>query len=301
MKTLLNILRPVDWFIAGYELLMVLAAVVFNHNISNYQIVILRHAAVLTTIVVIRWLTVKYPKKYLTIISDWYPIVTLPITYRWAGDFIHAAFAWKLDLLLNRFDIWLLGEDPVRILQRGASVQFTDLMQLSYCSFFVMILFSSFILYHKKRLREFDNLRLGIVTALYGTYLWFMLLPAHSPRFEVWRHLKLNGGWLTHQISAFITGTAYCGGAFPSGHAAGSLIICIFMARYIKWWSLPFIITTILLLLSTLFGAYHYLADILAGFIHGGFAILLAVWWNRTWDAQKQKAVECLNLKSTCK
>jgi membrane-associated phospholipid phosphatase len=300
MKMLRYILRPVDWFIAGYQLLMILAAVVFNNNLHGFQVVALRHMAALTALIVLRWLTVKHPKKYLTLISDWYPIVTLPITYRWAGDFIHVIFSWKLDSLLSRFDIWFLGEDPVKILQRGASARFTDLMQLSYCSFFVMIFGSSLILYLKGRLREFDNLRLGIVTALYGTYLWFMLLPAHSLRFEVWRHLKLNGGWVTHQISAFITSTAYCGGAFPSGHAAGSLIICIFMVRYIKLWSLPFIMTTILLLLSTLFGAYHYLADILAGFIHGGFAILLAVWWNRTWDAQKQKAVECLNLKSIC-
>ncbi len=272
---------------------MILTAVVFNHNISNPQIVALRHASALSAIIILRWLTKKYPNKLLTIISDWYPIVTLPLTYRWAESFVHAVFAWKLDSVLSRFDIWLLGEDPVRILQRGASVRFTDLMQLSYCTFFVMIFGSGLSLYCKKRFREFANLRLGFVVALYGTYLWFMLLPAHSPRFEIWRHLKLNGGWLTHQISAFITSTAYCGGAFPSGHAAGSLIICIFMVRYLKWWSLPFIITTILLLLSTLFGAYHYLADILAGFIHGGFAIILAVWWNKTWDAQKHKAVEC--------
>jgi len=281
MKSLAKILRPVDIFIAGYELLMVLISVVFNGNISHYQEVALRHGTALTVVVVLRWLTVNRPRKYLTIISDWYPIVTLPLTYRWAGDFVHAVFAWKLDLLLNRFDIWLIGEDPVRILQRVASVQFTDLMQLSYCSFFAMIFASSFVLYHKKRFREFDNLRLGIITALYGTYLWSMLLPAHSPRFEVWRHLKLNGGWLTHQISAFITSTAYCGGAFPSGHAAATLIICIFMARYLKWWSLPFIITTILLLLSTLFGGYHYLADILAGFVHGAFWVCVTVYWNR--------------------
>lgn len=281
MKSLGKILRPVDCFIAGYELLMVLTAAVFKGNIHNYHIVGLRHGAVIMLLIGLRWLAVNHPNKYLTVISDWYPIVTLPLTYRWAGDFVHAVFAWKLDFLLNRFDVWLLGEDPVRILQRQASVQLTDLMQLSYCSFFVMIFASSFILYRQKRFREFDNLRLGIITALYGTYLWFMLLPAHSPRFEVWRHLKLNGGWLTHQISAFITSTAYCGGAFPSGHAAASLIICIFMSRYLKWWSLPFIIATILLLLSTLFGGYHYLADILAGFAHGAMWTYLAVTWNR--------------------
>ncbi len=297
----IKIFRPVDWFIAGYEFLMVLSALVFHHNISAYQVVALRHTAALAAIIILRYLTVRFPGRILAIASDWYPIATLPVTYHWAGDFIHAIFAWNLDGLLNQFDVWLIGDDPVRILQRGASVRFTDLMQLSYCSFFVMIFSSSLILYLKKLLRAFANLRLGIIAALYGTYLWFMLLPAHSPRFEVWRYLKLNGGWVTHQISAFISGTAYCGGAFPSGHAAGSLVICIFMVRYIKWWSLPFIITTVLLLLSTLFGAYHYLVDILAGFIHGGFAILLAVWWNRTWDAKKQNAVECLNLKTICK
>jgi membrane-associated phospholipid phosphatase len=280
-----RIFRPVDWFITGYELMMVLSALIFHHNVSNYPVVAVRHTLAMLAIIILRYMSLKYPNRILTIVSDWYPIATLPITYRWAGDFIHAVFSWKLDGILRSFDLWLIGDDPVKILQRGASVRFTDLMQLSYCSFFVIIFGSCLALYLKKQYRAFANLRLGIISALYGTYMWFMLLPAHSPRFEVWKHLKLNGSWLTKQISTFITSSAYCGGAFPSGHAAASLIICIFMFRYLKWWSLPFIITTVLLLLSTLFGAYHYLADILAGFIHGSLALLVALCWNRKWSS----------------
>ena len=64
MRPLLKILRPVDWFIAGYELLMVLSAVVFSSRINNYTMVILRHGAALAVVVAIRWLAVKHPKKY---------------------------------------------------------------------------------------------------------------------------------------------------------------------------------------------------------------------------------------------
>ncbi len=279
-----NILRPIDLFIIVYNILMVIVAALYFSEVSVMQTVVMRHIIVIAIIILIQGAVADHSSSLTIFISDWYPILTLPLAYRWSGDFIHVIFPWEIDLLLNQFDCLLLGSESVVILQRLSSWWFTDLMQVSYCLFFIMILGSSYIFYKKHYFRDFADLRLSIVMALYGTYILSMLFPAHSPRFVTCPDLVLNGGWLTAQINMFISKSSYCGGSFPSGHAAASLIICLFVRHHAKGWFLPFMISTVLLLLSTLYGGYHYMADILGGFIHGWLAMYLSVCWNKWWQ-----------------
>ena len=251
----------------------------------------MRHIIAITTVLLIQGTAVDHPSPLMTLISDWYPIMTLPLAYRWSGDFIHVIFSGRIDAILNSIDCWLLGASPVNLLQGFSSAWLTDVMQASYCMFFIMIFGSSLILYKKKYYRDFADLRLSIIVALYGTYILAMLFPAHSPRFVTCPDLVLKGGWLTEQISMFISKSSYCGGSFPSGHAAVSLIICLFIKRYAKEWSLPFIIVTLLLLISTLYGGYHYLADILGGFILGLLAMYISEFWNKRWQLNKYPVI----------
>jgi membrane-associated phospholipid phosphatase len=282
-KKIADILRPIDRLIIGYQLLMLMMALIFRANIAGWGLAAFRHGTVLLGVIGLRLAAERFGNKFTRLASDWYPIATLPLAYRWAGDFVHAIFPWNIDGLLNGIDTWLLGASPANLLQHFCSPWFSDLMQLSYCSFYALIAASCLTLYLAGKRREFGNLTLAIIISLYGTYLLFMFLPAHSPRFEFASLFRLNGGWLTKLISAWLKGAAYCGGAFPSGHAAASVAICAFMWRYIKYGAFPFFLVTLLLLLSTIYGGYHYLVDILAGFIHGILASWAAVSWNRNY------------------
>lgn len=49
--------------------------------------------------------------------------------------------------MLSGFDSWLLGTVPARLLQGISWPWFTDLMQISYCFFFLLIAASSLTLY----------------------------------------------------------------------------------------------------------------------------------------------------------
>ena len=120
-----------------------------------------------------------------------------------------------------------------------------------------------------------------IALALYGTYIIFILLPAHSPRFVFYTDVNLEGGWIAQAINRFLIRASYPGGAFPSGHAAVSIAICIFMWRYARIWAVPIIFVTLLLLLATVYSGYHYVVDIIAGFLYGAAASYATVAWNR--------------------
>lgn len=280
---LASMMKPVDWLVGSYQLLMAAAALVFRDNFDNWALVFVRHLLALTVVVSVRGLAQKYPKKWLTVVSDWYLGLALPLAYTWAGDFVHAIFPWKIDRTLHAADLWLLGVDPTAYLQGFARPWLTDIMQLSYCSFFLIIFSGYLILYLKGNRRHFQNYEMVVLTGLYGTYIWFMLLPAHSPRFITCPELMLQGGWITDTINRFLADNAYAGGAFPSGHGAVSVSICVFIWRYARRWAPLFILMTALLLVSTVYGGYHYVIDLLAGMAHGGLASLVAVLWNREW------------------
>jgi membrane-associated phospholipid phosphatase len=279
----LRILRPVDWLVAGYQLAMVIVAIVFRSNLDSWTVIAARHLLAFFVVITIRGLADRYPSRFLTALSEWYLGLTLPLAYTWAGHFVHAIFPWKLDAILHAIDLKLLGTDPTLFLQRLSRPWLTDIMQLSYCSYFFIIFFGYLILYLQGNRRHYQNYEFMVIASLYGTYIWFMLLPAHSPRFITCPELALQGGWITERINHFLSRAAYAGGAFPSGHAAVSISICVFIWRYARPWAPLFILLTLLLLTSTVYGGYHYVVDLLAGMVHGGLASLTVVLWNRKW------------------
>ncbi len=280
------LLRPVDWIIASYQVVMGIVAVIFITELPNGSLSIVRHAGSLAAILILRWLTVRHRNKLLALVSDWYPILTLPFTYNSTGAYIHAIFPDTIDGLLYRLDAWMLGTEPARFLQSLQTPLLSDLLQLSYCSFFAIIFGSALLLYLKGRRYAFSNLRMAVVSILYGTYVSFMLLPAHGPRFEYHQYFALRGGWITETVNSFIGSAAYCGGAFPSGHAGASLAICAVLWRYQRSWFAPFLAATLLLLLSTVYGGYHYIIDLVAGALFGAAVTYATLRWNRSWHGK---------------
>ncbi|HTY09281.1 MAG TPA: phosphatase PAP2 family protein, partial [Candidatus Edwardsbacteria bacterium] len=268
---------------ASYQVVMAVVAIVFVADIPLGSLNIIRHAGSLAAILALRWLTVRHRHRVLDIASDWYPVLTLPFTYSSTGAYIHAIFPDTIDGMLYGMDAWLLGTEPARFLQSLQTPLLSDLLQLSYCSFFAIIFCSALLLYLKGKRYAFSNLRMAIVSILYGTYVFFMLLPAHGPRFEYHQYFALRGGWITGMVNSFIGGAAYCGGAFPSGHAGASLAICAVLWRYERRWFGAFLAATLLLLLSTVYGGYHYIIDLVAGALFGAAVTYATLRWNRNW------------------
>lgn len=262
---------------------MTLVAILFFDRLPSGSLAIARHAGSFMAIIALRLLTVRYKRQPLSLISDWYPILTLPFTYNSTGGYVHAIFPGTIDALLYRLDSWMLGTEPARFLQGLQTPFLSDLLQLSYCSFFAIIFTSCLILFLKGRRYAFSNLRMTIVAILYGTYLAALLLPAHGPRFEYHEYFRLTGGWITMTVNSFIGSAAYRGGAFPSGHAAVSLAVCALLWRYDRAWLPAFASATLLLLAATVYGGYHYLIDLAAGAVFGAVTAVAALRWNRSW------------------
>jgi membrane-associated phospholipid phosphatase len=68
------------------------------------------------------------------------------------------------------------------------------------------------------------------------------------------------------------------GAAFPSAHVAGSMVAICASWRYRRglfWICLPFFVS---MCVATVYGRYHYIADVLAGIAVGGLGFAAGNW-----------------------
>jgi len=90
--------------------------------------------------------------------------------------------------------------------------------------------------------------------------------------------VRLSGGFCTHLINWLESYALVRGAAFPSAHVAGSTVAILASWRYRRWlfWiCLPFFLC---MCVATVYGRYHYVADVLAGLITGAWGFHAGQW-----------------------
>jgi membrane-associated phospholipid phosphatase len=91
----------------------------------------------------------------------------------------------------------------------------------------------------------------------------------------------LEGGWFTAAINLIERFGRVHGAAFPSAHVAGAMVALLAARRYrpwLYWVSLPFFVC---MCVATVYGRYHYVADVLAGISVGVFGFEAGNWLMR--------------------
>jgi membrane-associated phospholipid phosphatase len=111
-------------------------------------------------------------------------------------------------------------------------------------------------------------------------YVIAMLFPVESPWFALagtW-HGELHGGPFTATINFIEHYGRVRGAAFPSEHVAGSVAALWGAWRHRRWlyWIMLPLVTA--MCASTIWGRYHYVADIFAGMITGTLGYLIGKW-----------------------
>jgi membrane-associated phospholipid phosphatase len=111
-------------------------------------------------------------------------------------------------------------------------------------------------------------------------YLIAMMFPIQSPWFSMagmW-HGELHGGPFTATINFIEHLGRVRGAAFPSEHVAGS-VAALWGAwknrRWLFWTLLPLVIC---MCFSTIWGRYHYVADVFAGIATGTLGYVVGGW-----------------------
>jgi membrane-associated phospholipid phosphatase len=205
---------------------------------------------------------------------------------------------------VNRNDVhWLLAEldrqwfgvIPCVWTERFVTPARTELMSFLYVNFFWIAPSTSLWLLLLRRLREFRATTLAVVVCFYIGYVLYVLFPAAPPRLVlVYEFTRTLAGYKalfsTFEARAFELLPLDSRAAFPSLHAAVSLVALICAWRHLRAWFwvlLPFVLG---LWVSTVYLRHHYVVDLLAGWALAPVALAAAPRLDRFWSA-RQRAI----------
>jgi membrane-associated phospholipid phosphatase len=186
---------------------------------------------------------------------------------------------WRDEMLLA-FDQRLTGVTPTIWLEHLATPGRNEFMQFAYLTYFAYLVILGGILYYRKDWRGYWSVMTYSMAGYSIGYLIAMFFPVQSPWFSLagaW-HAPLSGGPFTATINFIEHYGRVRGAAFPSEHVAGSVAV-LWGAwkhrRWLFWFMSPLVI---LMCVSTIWGRYHYIADIFAGIATGTVGYLIGSW-----------------------
>ncbi|MDH7515087.1 MAG: phosphatase PAP2 family protein [Bacteroidota bacterium] len=225
----------------------------------------------------------------------------IPLAFKEVYHLVPAVHPTDYDDVLIAIDHALFGVHPTRWLSRLSTPWLTELLQLSYATFYFLWIALAADLYLKKRMKAYRWVFLTILLGFYLSYIGYASVPAIGPRFTLHDFERIDeelpGIALTPFLRAYTnTGESIPPGTadparrvqrdcFPSGHTQMTLLVIFLAFRYrsrIRW---VLAVDGSLLILATVYLRYHYVVDLAAGAV---FAVAtwkltrpLDAWWER--------------------
>jgi len=295
-----NSYRLVDWVTQGYLLLVALVALASHRG--PWLILVGGHVAALLGV---HLLACSHPSSASSRrwrwLRDIYPLLLL------FGLYSETLVINRM-LGLPRIDPWLIAADerlfgcqPAEAMMAAFSQPwFSELMHLSYLSFYLMVGVLGFWLLLRNR-PAFGHFVTVVACAFYACYGTYLFVPAVGPRILYQdsperSDFTLRHGHAPRSVPATVeTGPCYrllevieqhaeiAGAAFPSSHVALGLITAWFSWRYVRPVRWLHLVLALSICLSTVYTRAHYGVDVLAGLVTAGLLFGATQWAYRRW------------------
>jgi membrane-associated phospholipid phosphatase len=196
---------------------------------------------------------------------------------------------------LVALDGMIFGVQPCVWAERFITPARTDVMQVLYFNFFWIAPSTSLILLGQRRWPEFRAATFGVIVCFFLGYALYVVFPAAPPRlvlvYEFTKNLRGYPGAISNlSAQAFSLLPVDSRAAFPSLHAAASLVALVYARRYLRWWFwalLPFVLG---LWASTIYLRHHYFVDLVGGWLLAPAAVWVAPRIDAGW-ARQQRAL----------
>ncbi|MGH9863828.1 MAG: phosphatase PAP2 family protein [Candidatus Acidiferrales bacterium] len=270
-----------EWVSLGYLAWITSVIAIFHKNIAHSQAFFSAHCAIAAAIVAVAIVSARNPRaKILRFVRHWYPLPLYIFLFEELNALVHAIFPFWLDGYFIAFDRALTGVDPSVWLAQFATPALNDFMQFSYMTYFLYLVILPALLYVAGERRAFWAVMVSTAIAHYTVYFISVLLPVESPHFSLAsiEMVRLSGGFCTHLINWLESYALVHGAAFPSAHVAGSTVAILASWRYRRrlfWICLPFFVC---MCVATVYGRYHYIADVFAGLVTGAWGFYAGQW-----------------------
>jgi len=251
---------------------------------SLYNVMILVYADfprgadifVYNTIIIILIIAMRYihhftMRSWLTFIRDWYNMLFILVIYLESNKLVPLINPNDVDSIIIQIDRFLfLGNNPTVLLEALHFPLLTEILQIVYASFYFLPFVLCVLLYFKGEKLEFHVTASTLMMGFYLSFVGYYLSPAIGPRFTLdhLQNIPLTGVFLfEYTRSVLDTLEGFTRDCCPSGHTLVAVLTTLLAYRYYRPFRFIAMTWTILLIISTVYLRYHYVFDLIAGFI----------------------------------
>lgn len=265
---LMETFNAADRLTLAYLIFSTTLIVVCQQNIPRWATLLPIHLGLIVMIPGLAYARVR-SVPVLSPLSQWYPTLLFIFFFEEIGLIVHAIFPGWFDEYLIKADYAMFGAHPTVWIEQFSNYWLNEYMQLVYTSYFLLTIGLGAYLWIRDRREDFAEFIASTCAAYYLCYVIFVFFPIESPHHTL-RHLQqveLAGGPFTAFINSIEKHGRVHGGAFPSAHVAGSVVVLISAWRFARragYWLTPLALS---ICVATVYGRYHYVMDVFAGIL----------------------------------
>jgi membrane-associated phospholipid phosphatase len=278
----MEMIWPADKVIFAYTALMTVIELIWFQQIPDAGWLLALHAIGIVLILLAARNVARRQADFaglIWIFRHWYPLLYVACCYREMAMIIAGIRHNHADRALAAIDYAFWGAYPTVWLERFYSPAFTEFLQIIYTLFLPVALLVPFVIWRQKRYIEFRYMAFLLALGFLVSYLGYLAVPAHGPRFLLadLQHLPLKGLWLFNSMQATLNRLEQdhydC---FPSGHTELTILACWLSRSISKRLFWVYFLYTLCIVFATVYLRYHYTVDLLAGVVVAVVLILAA-------------------------
>jgi len=201
-------------------------------------------------------------------VGDWYPMLLLGGLYAEVGV-VNVDLGFQYDQVIQRLELWVFGSQlSYRWIREMPNPVLSWVLHTCYLAYYAILYASPLGLWISGRRDAARRTIFAVMVTFYFCYVFFLFFPVAGPRytFEL-AHNAATEVWPARLAQWLLDRGDSWGAAFPSSHVAAAVVACACALRY--WRPLGLILAplTLGLVLSVVYGQFHYAVDAVAGLI----------------------------------
>jgi membrane-associated phospholipid phosphatase len=256
-----------DRIVALYLITTGALILIFRETLSTFRLIAALHLVGATATAYLGYIRRTRMPGSVGFVHDWYPVMLLPVLYK-EVEFLAEAFGnWGLTGRLQRIESTLFGGQPSLFLsEKLPSVVLSEFLHFCYFSYLLWVPVIGGYWYFTGKRVQFHKLLFLVFSTYAVNYLVYILFPVDSPFYLQPALGRPFEGHLFYDLVHFLSAHGGArGGAFPSSHVSISTVILLLTFQYEKRWAVWLLPVYGGLVFATVFGRFHYVVDVLAG------------------------------------
>ncbi len=273
-------LGPEDKIAAGFSIIIIALQLYFYPFITSLT-VILGFAALFLFIS----LQQRFKNRFFRFLRSYYHILYYGLIFTSFQSFIHMLNPNDYDWLLLKWDYAVFGFDITVWLEQFVSKGLTELLTLSYFSYYILPSLTFIILFFSAGNSIYRKYILAVVFGWYTAFIFYVILPAAGPDIAYPEHYNIPLSGLSAITVTYLQNLGQylressVRNTFPSMHFAIILIsnyfAFIYKRKYFWFCTMPL---GTLLAVATVYLRQHYLIDLIGSILVAAGSIYFSYW-----------------------